>query len=415
MIYPEYLSRDIFLRHNLILFCGSMAVAVFNYLYHPILGRMLSVQEFGEVQTLISLILQFTIIGGVFRIIVINVVSNREQREAKELVAMLHAAAYYLILPVSLIIVILAPGLERFFRFQSSSPFIALAAVLLSGIPIIFGEAALQGQRRFKELSVSQIIAAVGKLLLAVVFIYAGWSSAGAISAIVVAQIFAISYLTTRTEAVSEIRRDRIRIGRMTRRYFRYAFLVLIVSLTISCLCSLDILVVKHYFSSDVAGLYGGISVIAKIVFFVTGSIVGVMLPSIKLKDPDGNNARVLKRSLLLVFLVGGATLLAFTIFPRFVIGIMLGERYLAYASLLPFLGLTLFLICILNLLYSYLLAIRDYRATPISLIGLSGLLILSLLHHDSPYAIIQNTFVISLALITTVASILNRNNPDRP
>ena len=33
--------RDDFIRHNAIFFAGSMAVAVLNYIYYPIVGRLL--------------------------------------------------------------------------------------------------------------------------------------------------------------------------------------------------------------------------------------------------------------------------------------------------------------------------------------------------------------------------------------
>ena len=39
---------DNFLKNNIIFFCGTMVVSVFNYLYHPILGRMMSVEKFGK-------------------------------------------------------------------------------------------------------------------------------------------------------------------------------------------------------------------------------------------------------------------------------------------------------------------------------------------------------------------------------
>ena len=66
------LIKDDFLKNNAIFFIGSMAVAVLNYLYHPILGRMMSVEDFGEVQSLISLFIQLSIFMGVFNIITVN-------------------------------------------------------------------------------------------------------------------------------------------------------------------------------------------------------------------------------------------------------------------------------------------------------------------------------------------------------
>lgn len=397
------LKQDDFLKHNFILFCGSMVVAVFNYLYHPILGRMLSVEEFGEVQALISLFLQFTIIAGVFRIMIINIVSNSSDEEAQESVSALYKVAIYLILSISLAIIALSPFLKNFFQFHSAYPFVILGVILFSGIPITFGEATLQGKHRFKEISISQSIASVGKLLFAIIFVAWGWSTSGAVFGIIVAQIFSILYLAGKTKDILKIEHKNIQISEKIKKNFKYALLVLIVSLTTSFLFSFDVLVVKHYFSSEIAGLYGGVSIIARIVYFVTASIVGVMLPSIKVKDLSGNNAKVLRRSMLLIVFIGGFALIFFTLFPELVIKSMLGERYLVYAGLLPLLSVTLFLVSIINLLLSYFLAIRNFKAANFSIIGIVMIVALSLLHHDSLLAVVQNSFMTSLTVIVII------------
>jgi hypothetical protein len=78
------LFQDKFFRHNFIFFCGSILVAFFNYLYHPILSRMMDIGSFGEVQALISLFLLLSMVIGVFRTIVINIVANAQEIKEKQ-------------------------------------------------------------------------------------------------------------------------------------------------------------------------------------------------------------------------------------------------------------------------------------------------------------------------------------------
>jgi O-antigen/teichoic acid export membrane protein len=52
-----------FLRHNLIFFTGSTVVSVLNYLYYPVLGRLLPTSDFGSVVPFI--ILAFTVFVGI--------------------------------------------------------------------------------------------------------------------------------------------------------------------------------------------------------------------------------------------------------------------------------------------------------------------------------------------------------------
>jgi O-antigen/teichoic acid export membrane protein len=67
---------SVFLRHNAIFFIGSVAVGLLNYLYYPVIGRLLSPVAFGEVQTLISLFLQVAIFLMVLGLVTINIVAN---------------------------------------------------------------------------------------------------------------------------------------------------------------------------------------------------------------------------------------------------------------------------------------------------------------------------------------------------
>ncbi|MCK5475309.1 MAG: oligosaccharide flippase family protein [Candidatus Pacebacteria bacterium] len=398
----KLLSQDKFLKNNFIFFCGSLIVAVLNYLYHPILGRMMSVEEFGEVQTLISLFMQLAIIIGIFKIIVVNIVSNQETKEDnKETILMLYKFALGITIALGSLIIICSPFLKSFFHFNSFYPFISLAVILMLGFLMTFREAVLQGVHDFKTLSIGQIIHSSGRLIFAVVLVYAGLSSFGAISAIIIAQIITLSYIAPKVKKSFDFDNWNIKIDwQKIKKELKFGSLILTTSLCVTFLFTADVMIVKHYFPSDTAGLYSGIAVIARIIFFVTGSVVGVLLPSIKLKNENGNNSKILKKSLFLFFSIGGTTLAFFSLFPEFIINIMIGDRYLVYANLLPRLSLLLFLTSIINLLFYYLLALRNYTIAPIAIIGVFTAISASFLNHNAPVDIINN-FLLGATIIT--------------
>ena len=394
-------AKDKFLRNNLIFFCGSLVVAVFNYLYHPVLGRMMSVEEFGEVQTLISLFTQLAIIVGIFRIIVINIVSNQKTKEdSRETILMLYKLALVITVALASLVILCSPYLKSFFHFNSFYPFISLAVILILGFLMTFHEAILHGTHNFKTLSIGQIILSSGRLIFAATLVYAGFSSFGAISGIIIAQFITLLYIVPKAKKFFDFRGWNIRINwQKMKKELKFGSLILIVSLCVTFLYTADIMIVKHYFPGETAGLYGGIAIIARIIFFVTGSIVGVLLPSIKLKDDNGNNRKILSRSLFLFFGVGGTTLVFFSLFPEFVINILLGDRYLVYAHLLPRLSLLLFLASVINLLFSYLLVLRIYSIAAISILGVSATIAASFFRHDTLVHIINN-FLLGVIII---------------
>lgn len=392
---------DNFLKNNIIFFCGSMVVAVFSYLYHPILGRMMSVEEFGEVQTLISLFAQLAIIIGAFRIIVVNIVSNQE-REAnfaeqklfsgtKETILMLKKIALYFALAMSAIVIILSPWLKSFFNFNSFYPFISLAIILIISVPITFRGAILQGRHNFKALSLNGIIFSSGKLIFAVILVYIGWSSFGAISAIIIAQCLALLHLISKTKHFLDFKKQKIKIDNRIKKELKYGLLILTATLSVTFLYTADIIIIKHYFPSDVAGIYSGMAVVARIIFFITGSIVGVLLPSIKIRDGNGENGKILKKAMVLIMVLGGTVLIVFSLFPEFAINLLIGDRYLDYAHLLPRMGLILFLVSLINLLSNYMLALRNYSLAIVSVAGISAICIISIFRHETLIQIINN------------------------
>jgi len=173
-----------------------------------------------------------------------------------------------------------------------------------------------------------------------------------------------------------------------------------VVSLVITTLFSLDILVVKHYFSAEIAGAYAGISTIARIIFFLTASVAAVLLSSVKLEAAAATNRRLLYKSCLLQGVLGGSVLLVFAVLPHQVIQLLIGSRYLVYANLLPGLSLAIFLFAAMNLIFAYDLALRRWSVAVVALVGAVCTWIALAYHHATPAAVIQSLLIGAGALI---------------
>ena len=402
------LFQDKFLRHNFVFFCGSMVVAVFNYLYHPILSRMMDIESFGEVQALISLFLLFSMVIGVFRTIVINIVANAQEiQEKQELILMLQKAGLYVVSAFSLLIILFSQQLKSFFNFHSVYPFISLAILLVLTLFFTFRSAILQALHKFKEVSIANIYLSAGRLIFAIVLVYIGWASFGAITAIVLAQFLALIYVYSKTsDHLMSLAKVKVRITSRIKKELSYAFLVFSATLGVTFLYSADVIIVKHYFPADQAGFYSGIATIARIIFFLTGSVAGVLISHIKIENPAGENKKALIKSLFLVGGLGGAVLLTFLIIPDIVIKVLIGQRYLVYASLLPRLSLMLFAVSVINVLFFYYLALRKYFLAIIAISSPLIVLTLSYFRHDSLLQIVNNFLWTSVLVLIILFSL---------
>ncbi len=387
------LAEDKFIKNNTIYFLGSLLVAFFSYLYHPILGRMMPVADFGEVQTLLSLVAQTGVFLGIFNVIVVNIVANAQgDAEKLKIISRLYRFALFVSLSFALLLALSSPWLESFFNFHSFWPFISLAVIIAISVSFTFRRAYLQAVRDFWAVSIAGIIGTAGRLIFAIILVYLGFSSFGAISAIVLADLLIMLFVFQKTRERFSLKLEaQTEKPRGLKRELKYGFLIFCASGFVTFLYTSDILIVKHYFPATEAGLYSGIATIARAIFFITGSVAGVLLPSIKIRNSFTKNHRIFKKALALITLIGGTTGLTFSLFSDTVIRYSIGTKYTQMAEFLPKMSLFLFLVSVINLFFVYFLALREYLLIPIAF--LSGLLIagLSFFRHENLNTVINN------------------------
>lgn len=386
------------------LFVGSLGVGFLNYLYYPVLGRLLQPGTFGEVQTLASLLAQIMIFLSVLGLLTINIVANYEDgAKRNQTLSELERLALFIALALVAVTAAISPMLRQFFNFGSSLPFVIMAAAVAVSVPYTFRSSFLRGKHLFTHVSLVAIVASASDLVLAAVFVLLGWGTAGAIAGLLVGQLIALvlaAVLTSRRGYHESLRGTLMRLPdlRLIAPELKYALLVLIGSLGITGLYSVDAIAVKHYFDARTAGLYAGIATIARIVYFVTGSVVQVLLPTVKLRASPRENQQILLKSLILLCVVGGGVLMVFGLLPRLVIRLLMGATYLRYASLLPRLSIVIFIISLLNLFIMYHMALRRYAIMVIVIIGSTATYGLLRVHHASLQAVIDSLLFGSLS-----------------
>ncbi len=387
------LLGDTFIKNNIIFFIGSLIAAFLNYLYHPIMVRMMSVKEFGEVETIISI----TYLMGIFLMIcgtvAINIVSNHLHASSTKYIQLL-AQLFKLVLPIVLLyamgIVIFSPILMHFLHFDSILPFLPLALILSVDVVSTFYNAYLRGAERFFVVSIANIISSGGRVIFGIILVYAGLQVFGAIGALAVANLVSLLYVMHKTRGLFHLAFDEKAIYTAEIcNEISYSVLIFFSLGYITFLYASDVLFIKYYFDPETAGLYSGIVTIARIIFFATGSVAGVLMPTIKIRAQKRENRTILKKALCITILISIGILGAFTLFPSWIVSVMLGERYVALAHLLPLAGVYAFSVSLVNVVYTYYIALRDRRLIYISLIGLVMTLSSILLYHHSAQAVI--------------------------
>jgi O-antigen/teichoic acid export membrane protein len=411
------LRANDFIRHNAIMFIGSMIAAGINSLYYPVVGRLVSTNQFGEVQVIISLFLQITLVLGVVADVTVNIVANAKDIQSRnEIVYELERLVTLLMAAIVIISFIFIGPIDNFLHIKSGWPIFILGISLILGALASQRSAFLRGIRSFGKLSISQFIGSLGKLIASLILVLAGFATNGAIGGLMIAQLLTLIYLwhTTRRAGLTADKNKcwlRLPSLKIVRPELPFTALVLIVSIVTTVLFSIDVVIIKHFFSAKIAGEYAGIATIARIIYFLTGSVAIVLLSAIKLNVPMLINRRLFIRSLILTMILGGLALVVVMVEPRLVIKLLIGKRYLPLAGLLPRLSFTLFMISIVNLVFSYDVALRRWSIAIISIIGTVATSIFIVIHHTSPEQVVSSLLAGTLLLLALrVIDSLRRN-----
>jgi O-antigen/teichoic acid export membrane protein len=397
------LRESKFIRMNAIFFVGSLAVAFLNYLYYPVLARMLAAEQFGEVQVLVSFFLQATIFLNVLSLVIVNIMGEESEQKEKDLsIRELEKLALLIGAILFVITLFISPFLASQLKFTSSLGFIAIAAVFLISIPLAFRTAFLRGKGDFGSVSVSGVISAFTKIIFSAALVYIGWHTFGAIFGIFFAQALAYGYAIYRSNQANFPSRSKtLKIDWVTiRPRIKYSSFVLFVSLVVTALFSIDVAVVKYFFSPEAAGAYAGISTVARIIYFLTASIAVVLLSSVRPTLSNRANTQSLRKSLLLTLVIGGAATVGFCLFPTFFVHLLMGSKYDAYAHLLPMLSVVVLLVSIANVIANYFMALRDYTVSYVMGVAVITTFFLISLRNNSIEEIVQDMLLSSMLLV---------------
>jgi stage V sporulation protein B len=386
------IARDPFLINNAVYFFGSLFVAVLNYLYHPLLSRLLSVDSFGDLETIIVIYAQISTVLGVFGKVVINTIAQQSS-EIKEAVMIreLYSLAAAIIGGTALLLLVFCFPITAAFHFNSVYSVLVLALLVLLSIPSTFQSSILQGIQDFKTVSINSAIQAGGKLIFAVFFVLIGFGLTGAILALAVAQVATVLYGYFKTREHFSLRLTHLPHKELFKKEIPYAFLILVTGVAITMLYNSDIAFVKYFFSGETTGLYSGISIIDNVLFFITASVAGVLLPAIKKHESFASNNVTFMKALGITLLVGVPVMILFCAFPSFIVDVMIGGKYLSFSKYLPPLSVMVFMVSLSNLFVAFFLALRKYALIPISLFGIIVLLCAITVLHGSIAGIITS------------------------
>lgn len=396
----RFLKNNRLARNSFIVFVGSFVGGIGNYIYNMFMGRMLSPADFGVLASLVSLFYIISVFSGTISVVVSRSISelkaNGKMQQARYFINKANKVIIFASLAVFIVFIFFSSVISDFLRISSVFPVIILGTVLGTSLIGSVNGAGLQGLQRFNELSLNAIFGSILKTVFGVFFVWIGWGASGALGALTAGGIFTILYAYFSLNLPKNAQKTEINLSSV----ISYAKPVFFSTLCITSLYNIDVILVKHFFDSTTAGYYGVLSLLGKIVFFVTGSVAIVLFPTIIDRHSRNEDySFVLKYSVFLVML-GSSTITAlYFLFPEAIVGILFGSSYLSIAPYLGSFGIVMSLFSLINLMVVYNLSIGKTKFVPILIFGLIAEIGLICFYHDNLWQIVYS-MLFSMSLI---------------
>ncbi|MEA3355022.1 MAG: oligosaccharide flippase family protein [Patescibacteria group bacterium] len=393
------------LKSTFIIFLASTLAHLINYFYHFIAGRFLSPNQFGLLQSFVSLNYFLAVLISSFSLSIIHQLNKTKKANQPALIQALQSLGLKLTLVVWLLILITFPVLKRMLHFNN--PFLLIifsTQILFSFLPTLY-LSLLQAKLKFKEFSLINLLAPLVKTFFALILFLLGFKIFGALIAMSLAGLIpAISsfYLAKKHFKL----KPAISAKPLPSSFYKFGLAAFITNLSLTSLYNSDLLLVR-FFISHQSGIYAVASILSKIIFFVSATVLTVTFP---IFTTQSKNLKKLKKSfsqsLFLITFIAFLGLVFYQTYPNLVIKLFSNPDYAPTTTLLPGFSLFIFFFTILNLVIQLLLTISKRHAAIITAFTAILQITLIFFFHQNLMQIISNSIIATLTGLIIASSV---------
>lgn len=355
------LSKNTFFTGSLVMVVGSNLHNAGMLVYHFLTGRLLGASYYGDLAALISIFGLLSIIQISFGLTLVKfVASSRNAEEANNLARWAYSFSIWAGVVIMILLFLLSTNITSFLHIKQREAVYLFIPVVLVGFISNTGRALLQGFLKFGHYVISLIVEVGFKIIFTIILIFLGYALSGAMVALFIGVLAGLSIVLLSLR--KEIHGPKGKIPNLFP-ILRYSIPVFIKSLALTSMYSADILLVKHFFPGETAGLYAALAKLGSISFFIGNPIASAMFPLIAKKHSHGERYhKVFYLSLFAVAVISATVVFAYALFPDFIIGTLFGSGFLEGAPILWWFSLYMFFLGISVVFTQFYLSIGKTR-----------------------------------------------------
>ncbi|MEM4152950.1 MAG: oligosaccharide flippase family protein [Candidatus Pacearchaeota archaeon] len=396
--------------------------AIASYAFYFLMARMLSIEDYGLLYSLIALTYLFTVPHETIRTVMarytVDLATKKKYGKIKYFFIKTIKKIFIYSLIAFAIFLALSPLLTNFLHASLLELAIIGSSLLVAFLlPVIWG--LLQGLQKFGHLGINNSIEGIAKLIIATILVSIGLGVSGALISVPLSMLIAFvagfwpikKIIRSKAEPFKE------------KYIIRYSIAAFIIFLFFVAMYSIDVMMARYFFSAKLSGLYSSISLISKFVLFISITITRVMFSTVAeqsqkyktVEEKYKKGKAILLYAGTYILILIGIFMLISIIAPELIIKIVVGEKYVEVAPILRYMILAMGFLSLSSLIIFYNLSIDWNKRFTARILGTFLFLLIALLivFHDSITQFVTVVLFINillfLALILTLFNYKNK------
>ncbi|SEB50715.1 Membrane protein involved in the export of O-antigen and teichoic acid [Tenacibaculum sp. MAR_2009_124] len=338
-----------------------MFVNAGNYLYNLILGRWLGPILFADVAVLITLLLVLSFLAMTIQLLCAKFVIEIPPERTNNFKKVTYKYTLLFSGIIGVLCMVFSDQLIDIFHLNNKLIFYLFGL----GVPVYFvmsvSRGLHQGKQQFISLSQSYLLEMLGRLSLT--FILIGFDVVHPTIAVTFGILFSfVLGLFPNQFSLSALKVKSVLMETETKAIYKFLFITALYEGTQIIINNSDILIVKHYFESNSAGLYASLALIGRVVYFVIWMLVMVLLPKVILAKKEGSDPeKILTGYLKFIVALTLTLVVGCYLFPDTIIAMLFGKQYVSMGPLLYKYALATSLFALANVFVYYFLSLSKY------------------------------------------------------
>ena len=397
---PAKTVKSQLLGGSLTLLAGSGLVGVTNLVYNVATARLLGPTGFAHATAVYTMLMLLSAITLSFQVVCAKYVARTTSAEDKAAVfGSLHQRAWAAGIALGLLIFSCEHALAQYLNLPDPILISLLALGTAFYIPLGVRRGYIQGVHAFGPLAINFMLEGLVRLTGVFLLIWLGMGVRGAVLASVLAVVVAY-FVALPSPSLTSFRLRGISIP------FREGIQAIVFFSGQTVINNFDIVLVKHFFPSEEAGLYAAVALVGRLVNMCAWSVVNTMFPvSAGSKSDETESSPVLFTSLSLVFLILTFLVFGLWMVPSFLWKTLFGahfevENYGGLAALLILYAITTGIYSLSSVIITHEMS-RKIANTSWLQLAFSGALALGIcIFHQSLRQVILVQLVLMVALL---------------